>query len=195
MSSPAPPTTKRPYLRPEARKRHLLDATGAVVRREGLHGVTMVAVAAEAAVSRRLLYNHFPDLATLVRAYVVDRLAGYVELTEVEFAQTERSSLELAHSLFQRIRTVAREDRQVLRTLLTGVAPSELEPVRLLVESTVASRWAHARPAAAADALTPARALLGATLALAIVDLLDRQVITVEQANAFVVESAALLPK
>ena len=38
----------------------------------------MVALAAEADVSRRLVYDHFPDLGTLYDAFFDNRVAGYL---------------------------------------------------------------------------------------------------------------------
>jgi AcrR family transcriptional regulator len=72
------PTEKRPYLRPADRRRHLLDATSAVFERGGLTGITMVAVAAEAGVSRRLVYDHFEDLSALFEAFFEERLVEFL---------------------------------------------------------------------------------------------------------------------
>ena len=77
---------KRPYLRPADRRRQLLDATARVFERGGLAGITMVAVAAEADVSRRLVYDHFEDLSALYEAFFEERLAGFL-------AAVDRSTL------------------------------------------------------------------------------------------------------
>ncbi|MSW21139.1 MAG: TetR family transcriptional regulator, partial [Actinobacteria bacterium] len=97
------PAPKRSYLRPPERRRQLLDATTAVVRRDGLTALTMVAVAAEAGVSRRLVYNHFPDLATLARTFVADRLMTFMADTESEFNSEARSRSAAARSIFVRL--------------------------------------------------------------------------------------------
>ncbi len=75
-------TKKRPYLRPADRRRQLLDATARVFDRGGLAGITMVAVAAEAGVSRRLVYDHFDDLSALYEAYFDERLADYLSAVD-----------------------------------------------------------------------------------------------------------------
>jgi AcrR family transcriptional regulator len=76
------PTRKRPYLRPADRRRQLLDAAARVFDRGGLAGITMVAVAAEAGVSRRLVYDHFDDLSALYEAYFDERLARYLAVVD-----------------------------------------------------------------------------------------------------------------
>jgi AcrR family transcriptional regulator len=59
-------------LAPAQRRRQLFDAVGRLIKREGLARVTMVAVAAEAGVSRRLAYACVTDLSTLLRDLAID---------------------------------------------------------------------------------------------------------------------------
>src|SRR5919202_3854095 len=54
------------------RREQLLDATKAIVDREGFHAVSMEAVAREAGVSRPIVYSHFHDLPGVLEA-LVDR--------------------------------------------------------------------------------------------------------------------------
>ena len=68
----------RPYLRAGARRRQLLDAAARLFVRHGFAGMTMVSLAAEAGVSRRHVYDHFPDLAALYEAFFDDRSARYL---------------------------------------------------------------------------------------------------------------------
>ena len=67
---------RRPYLRAADRRRQLLDAAMTIAGRDGIERITMVAVAAEAGVSRQLLYEHFSDLETLVVTLLLDRFAA-----------------------------------------------------------------------------------------------------------------------
>ena len=53
-----------------ARREHLLDATGAIVAREGFQGVSMQSVARKGGVSRPIVYEHFGDLQGLLEALV-----------------------------------------------------------------------------------------------------------------------------
>jgi AcrR family transcriptional regulator len=64
------PVTSR--LSAEARREQLLDATKAIVAREGFHAVSIEAVAREAGITRPIVYGHFQDLPGLLDA-LVDR--------------------------------------------------------------------------------------------------------------------------
>jgi AcrR family transcriptional regulator len=52
------------------RREQLLDATKAIVDREGFHAVSIEAVAREAGITRPIVYGHFRDLAGLLDALV-----------------------------------------------------------------------------------------------------------------------------
>jgi AcrR family transcriptional regulator len=54
----------------QERREQLLDATKAIVARDGFHGVSIEAVAREAGVSRPIVYGHFNDLPGLLEALV-----------------------------------------------------------------------------------------------------------------------------
>ena len=62
------PVTAR--LSGEARREQLLDATKAIVAREGFHAVSIEAVAREAGITRPIVYGHFQDLPGLLEALV-----------------------------------------------------------------------------------------------------------------------------
>jgi len=53
-----------------ARREHLLDATAAIVAKEGFQGVSMQSVARRGGVSRPIVYEHFGDLHGLLEALV-----------------------------------------------------------------------------------------------------------------------------
>jgi AcrR family transcriptional regulator len=55
---------------PEQRREHLLDASLAVILEHGYSGVSIEAVARAAGVTRPVVYDHFPNLARLLRALV-----------------------------------------------------------------------------------------------------------------------------
>ena len=65
-------TLKPARLSGEERREQLLDATKAIVDRDGFHAVSMEAVAREAGVSRPIVYTHFNDLPGVLEA-LVDR--------------------------------------------------------------------------------------------------------------------------
>src|SRR5262245_66655621 len=106
----------RPYLSADIRRRQLLDAAARLFVREGYAGLTMVAVAAEAGVSRRLVYNHFPDLASLYEAYFDDRADRYLSSIEeiVTAAGTDR--LAAFDGVFAQLLAIPLADQRAVRT-------------------------------------------------------------------------------
>jgi AcrR family transcriptional regulator len=60
----------RTRLSAEARREQLLDATKAIVARQGFHAVSIEAVAREAGITRPIVYGHFEDLPGLLEALV-----------------------------------------------------------------------------------------------------------------------------
>jgi AcrR family transcriptional regulator len=54
----------------EQRREQLLDATKAIVDRDGFHAVSIEAVAREAGITRPIVYGHFSDLGGLLDALV-----------------------------------------------------------------------------------------------------------------------------
>ena len=60
--------TKRSYLPAPVRRSLIVQSASRLISRDGLNGLTMVAVAKEAGVSRQLVYDHFPDLPSLFEA-------------------------------------------------------------------------------------------------------------------------------
>ena len=134
------PETTRPYLPTSDRRRQLLDAAAAVFAREGYAGMTMASLADEAHVSRRLVYNHFPNLATLYEEFFIDRASRYVDgimqlnegTTEVvvAFEQTFRFLLDMPPG-----------DFRALRLVFTDTGLSALDSARETLRSHIESRW------------------------------------------------------
>jgi AcrR family transcriptional regulator len=59
-----------PRLSPERRREQLLDAALSVIVKQGYEGVSIEAVARNAGVTRPVIYNHFPNLGTLLQALI-----------------------------------------------------------------------------------------------------------------------------
>jgi AcrR family transcriptional regulator len=64
---------KRPYMASHQRRRALLDVAAEIVGRSGWSALTMKGLAAEAGVSRQLVYDHFEDGTGLVLS-TIERL-------------------------------------------------------------------------------------------------------------------------
>lgn len=82
MASPADNAARNPAeaaraARTELRSRQLLDAAARLMERDGFHGVSMQALAAEASVSVGLAYRYFGGKDDLLLAVIVDVLDAF----------------------------------------------------------------------------------------------------------------------
>jgi len=90
-SEPPPDASAKPRRRyaprmpPDKRREQLIDAALRVIVEQGYEGVSIEAVAKVAGVTRPVIYDHFPNLGSLLRAliereesYALDQLAAVV---------------------------------------------------------------------------------------------------------------------
>lgn len=153
---------KRPYLRAADRRRQLLDAAGRLFDRFGFSGITMAGIAAEASVSRQLVYGHFADLDSLYVAFVQDRLGRFRD------NRPDTSPLRPANAaatMFQHLLTIPARDRRVIRLLLADVGIPALDRVRKRFVADELGRWGDVL--AATEAAAVVSAATSALLALA----------------------------
>jgi AcrR family transcriptional regulator len=66
--SVSPVTPKSPRMSAEERREQLLDVTKTLVGEQGFHDLTIEAIARRAGITRPVVYQHFPDLETLLEA-------------------------------------------------------------------------------------------------------------------------------
>ncbi len=72
-------STPRPATRGDAKRQAITEAATQAFLSQGYAAVSMDAVAAEAGVSKRTVYNHFPSKRELFRAVVAQLYAGLLE--------------------------------------------------------------------------------------------------------------------
>lgn len=176
--------TRRPYLRADDRRNQLLEAAAAVYRRQGFPGLTMVAVAEEAKVSRRLLYNHFPDLESLITGLIFHKLGSYLATSEGEFNEPNRPLRSVGRSIFDRIGDMGVDNRHLVMDILNERRSPELLNIRQLAISTILARWSKLLPDNATVHLDRARITVLAHLALILNDLVDRGELTLDEADS-----------
>lgn len=177
-------TTTRPYLREADRRRHLLDATLRLVARRDIEAVTMSAVAREAGVSRRLVYDHFADLSSLHEAFLDDRVRQYGALVD---ATIDASSPPAARAvaMLGRALTLPREELRIARMLVAGTGSADLDRARARFRRHVVARWfARRRPGDEETAAALVWAMAAAILTVA--DQVDRGELTVPSAERVV---------
>jgi AcrR family transcriptional regulator len=139
---PAKPSAaaKRSYLSSHERRRHLLDAAARLFDRGGFGGITMVGLAAEAAVSRQLVYDHFADVAGLLTAFVEDRLARYS--AHEPTVDSTRGLESIVVTKFRHLLTIPASDRRIIRLVVADAAMPELDGARQLL---LDHEWRHTR--------------------------------------------------
>jgi AcrR family transcriptional regulator len=133
--------TPRPYLRADARRRQLLDAATRLFARDGYAGLTMVALAAEAGVSRRLVYDHFPDLPALYDAFFDDRVSRYLDTIDRALAAGGGDVRASFAGAFEALLAVPADDQRVIRMLASDPGLPDLAPVQARFRRHVEARW------------------------------------------------------
>jgi AcrR family transcriptional regulator len=159
--------TTRPYLAADDRRRALLDAADRLFVRHGFAGMSMVAVADEAGVSRALLYRHFPDQASLNVAMFDERVQRYIEEHVAPAQLPDGQQVETA---FDRVRRMPLGDLRALRAALTGAGGLDLVPLRDRLSDYLWSRWSPLLDQPRDEAVTRVAmlSLMGTSLDLAI---------------------------
>jgi len=181
---PAPARSKRPYLRAGDRRRQLLATAATIAGRDGVHALTMAGLAAEAGVSRQLVYEHFSDLPTLVAGLLLDRFAAVDATIADALSQADRPGIDAALFAAREALSLRPEERQILRTLLmTGTSGRnhELAELTAAMRARVIDRWTEiigssADPAARALVWAVANAVFG------LGDMIDTGTVSVDEA-------------
>jgi AcrR family transcriptional regulator len=133
--------TKRSYLSAGERRALILRAASRLISRDGLNGLTMVAVAKEAGVSRQLVYDHFPDLPTLFEAAFAEQAQLYAQGLDDVLGLGVSDAATMTRQLFVHVLALGPETLRVVRALIGGAIPAELAGVREQFRATVAERW------------------------------------------------------
>ncbi len=139
---------KRPYLRADQRRQHLLDAAGRIFQRDGLNGMSMVALAAEAGVSRRLIYDHFDSLSALYTAFFADRMASYLAASEARLTSVARDAPAMTTEVFNLLIGLPPDNLRAVRLLMADTANRDLEEARQQFRTHLAARWLPVFPEA-----------------------------------------------
>ena len=134
--------TTRPYLAAPARRDHLLDVAGRVVRQGGWTALSMQGLAAAAGVSRQLVYEHFAsvdDLYVAVLTHLFER-AYDATVAIVQNGKTPDATVRAAYELYL---DLPPEERHALRTLGGGIDPGQRRMTRAKtrLRSRIAGIW------------------------------------------------------
>jgi len=133
--------TKRSYLPADVRRSLIVQAASRLISRDGLNGLTMVAVAKEARVSRQLVYDHFPDLPALFQAAFAEQARQYARGLDDVFALGARDVATMARQLLEHVLALGPDTLRVVRALIGGAVPAELAGIREQFRATIGNRW------------------------------------------------------
>ena len=136
----------RPYLRSGDRRRQLLAAAMAVIDSRGLEGLTIANVAAEAGVTRQLVYRHFDDIGALLLALLADRFGE--DGAHPGQARADGRPAGLARSMAQRAMSRPAADRRLLRSVLAASDERRPELTRVIaaLRADIIDRWIGLAP-------------------------------------------------
>lgn len=114
----------RPYLLAPARRDHLLDVAGRVVREGGWTALSMQRLAVSAGVSRQLVYEHFASVDDLYVALLTHLFERAYDATAfiVRTGKTPATTIRAAYELFL---DLPAEERRALRALASDVDPGQ----------------------------------------------------------------------
>lgn len=172
----------RAYLSQLHRREQILAATAAVFAREGILGLSMVAVANEARVSRRLIYDHFSDLSSLIECFFDDYATRYIAAIDATVDVTEGPSASFIAG-FRQLLALPEVERRALHLLVVDTGLRDLDRVRLRFRHLIEERWLDAMPeadaAGRAQLWTLACGLLGLAALVASADITETAAIDI----------------
>ena len=160
---------KRHYLAAHDRRHDLLEAAGRVLSRDGLQGLTMVAVAAEAQVSRPLMNQHFADVESLYDALFRHLSERYATAIDEIHARGDGVPGSALIGAFRNSIGISAGDLGAIAELARGARP-ELDGARAQFRERLINRWLPLMPGLGAERAEVRAALwtlVGATTDLA----------------------------
>jgi AcrR family transcriptional regulator len=172
---PAPAThAPRSYLPADARRSHLLEVAGTLVRRGGWSALSMQGLAAAGGVSRQLVYERFgsvDELALATLTHLFER--AYARAAAI--AAAGRNLAPTVRAAFEQLLDLPSEELQALRSLAGGTVGtrSTLRRARARLRNRIASIWVPyvAGQTGADDAEATALAWMSITAGWALTDL------------------------
>lgn len=133
----------RPYLASPERRLQLLEAASALVRAGGWGALSMQGLAAEAGVSRQLVYEHFATVADLHHALLLHLFEPAYEATRA-VVSSGRGVPEVLREAFELFFEMPPDQRRALRALATADEPSrpDLARAKKLLRRRISDLWA-----------------------------------------------------
>ena len=118
-----------------------MDAISRLMSREGYSGISMVAVAEEAGVSRRLVYDHFPDLPALYEEFFLDRITTYLAVIDTSLGMSQGDITASFSAAFAELLEMPLDVQRTLQILASDFGLPELNALRGRFRLYVEDRW------------------------------------------------------
>lgn len=131
----------RTYLDHDTRRQSLVDAAVRVFNEGGFEGLTNAAVAAEAGVSRALVYSFFPDNPSLMQAFLDDRLTNFKSVVESLGTDTTNPLDRTAAALHGLIQQLSVMELRSLKAVLAAGTDEQRQPIYDSFVAFSTSRW------------------------------------------------------
>ena len=120
------PAPKRQYLRADDRRLAILMAADELVAREGLGQLNIVGVAAQAGISRQLIYRHFSDRNDLLLALVEYRFSAIEQGFDEHLSTSGGDPRRLVESRIRSALDLPVRDQHLVRSVFSGI--DQLQP-------------------------------------------------------------------
>lgn len=133
--------SNRTYLDHDTRRQSLVDAAVRVFNEGGFEGLTNAAVAAEAGVSRALVYSFFPDNPSLIQAFLDDRLTNFKSVVESLGTDTTNPLDRTAAALHGMIQQLSVMELRSLKAVLAAGTDEQRQPIYDSFVAFSTSRW------------------------------------------------------
>ena len=131
----------RTYLDHDTRRQSLVDAAVRVFNQGGFEGITNAAVAAEAGVSRALVYSFFPDNPSLMQAFLDDRLRNFKSVVESLGTDTTNPLDRTAAALHGMVQQLSVMELRSLKAVLAAGTDEQRQPIYDSFIAFSTSRW------------------------------------------------------
>jgi AcrR family transcriptional regulator len=134
---------KRPYMPSHQRHRALLDAAAEIVGRSGWSALTMKGLAADAGVSRQLVYDHFEDGAGLFVCTIKHLFESSYRATAEVLQDPTGDVPSTVREAFRIFLDLPVAQRRALRALMAdfGPEPPEARSAIALMREQILSLW------------------------------------------------------
>jgi len=137
------PNPKRQYLRADDRRLAILMAADELVAREGLGQLNIVGVAAQAGISRQLIYRHFSDRNDLLLALVEHRFAAIEHAFDDHVVNFSSDPRRLVEARIRSALELPLRDQHLVRSVFSGIdqlQPDLAQSISLLRHRLI-NRW------------------------------------------------------